>query len=248
MVNTIDAAGYVAVMTAQEQAVDGKAEPARAPAQRGQLVLIGVMLIAAFACVLVAALPPSLRSVYTSPAGFGTVMTIAHHLTLWKVATSAFGIGIGIELVGLAALTARIPSTLPIAALGLFVLAATMWVINLVFRLTVTVSVATSAVGSGTQPPWYQDIRNFTDDGLLNAVAVAGGMAMILYGIAVGRSRVLGAWSGVLAAAFGALLVVLYFTGSVIPAVLYLAGLPLGVSALIRGVRAAAAYPQPSDP
>ena len=115
-----------------------------------------------------------------------------------------------------------------------------MWVINLVFRLTVTVSVATSAVGSGTQPPWYQDIRNFADDGLLDAVAVAGGMAMILYGIAVGRSRVLGAWSGVLAAAFGALLVAV-LTGDVIPAVLYLAGLPLGVSALIRGVRAPAA-------
>lgn len=104
MVNTIDAARYVAVMTAQEQAPGGKAEPARAPAQRGQLLLIGVTLVAAFACVLVAALPPSLRSVYTSPAGLGTVMTIGHHLTLWKVATSAFGIGI--ELVGLAALTA----------------------------------------------------------------------------------------------------------------------------------------------
>ena len=176
-------------MTAQEQAVDGKAEPARAPAQRGQLMLIGVTLVAAFACLLVAGLPPPLRSVYTSPAGLGTVMTIGHHLTLWKVATSAFGIGIGIELVGLAALTARIWSALPIAALGLFGLAATMWVINLVFRLTVTVSVAASAVGSGTQPPWYQAIRNFADDGLLNAVAVAGGMAMILYGIAVVRSR-----------------------------------------------------------
>jgi hypothetical protein len=45
----------------------------------------------------------------------------------------------------------------------------------------------------------------------------------------------------VLAAAFGALLVVLYFAGDVIPVVLFYAGLPLGVSALIRGVRAAAA-------
>ena len=228
-------------MTAQEQAVDGKAEPARAPAQRGQLVLIGVTLVAAFACIQVTwfhDLPPS---VMTSPGGLGTVMTIGHHLTAWKLWASAFAIGIGIELVGLAALTARIPSALPIAALGLFVLAATIFVIDLVFMLTVTVSVEVSAVGSGTQPPWYQDIRNFTDDGLLSAVAIAGGMAMILYGIAVVRSRVLGAWSGVLAAAFGALLVVLYFAGDVIPVVLFYAGLPLGVSALIRGVRAAAA-------
>ena len=64
---------------------------------------------------------------------------------------------------------------------------------------------------------------------------------MILYGIAVVRSRVLSVWSGGLAAVFGVLLIVLYFTGDVIPAVLYLAGLPLGVSALIRGVRAPAA-------
>jgi hypothetical protein len=119
---------------------------------------------------------------------------------------------------------------------------AAIWIINLVFRLTVTVSVAASAIGSGTQPPWYQDIRNFADDGLLNAVAAAGGMAMILYGIAVARSRVLSAWSGVLAAAFGAWLVVQCFASDgPIPAVLYLAGLPLGISALIRGVRAVAA-------
>jgi hypothetical protein len=46
----------------------------------------------------------------------------------------------------------------------------------------------------------------------------------------------------VIAAAFGALLVVLCFADDgPIPAVFYLAGLPLGVSALIRGVRAAAA-------
>jgi hypothetical protein len=67
-------------------------------------------------------------------------------------------------------------------------------------------------------------------------------MAMTLYGIAVVRSRVLGAWSGVIAAAFGALLLVLCFADDgPIPAVLYLAGLPLAVSALIRSVRAAAA-------
>jgi hypothetical protein len=52
---------------------------------------------------------------------------------------------------------------------------AAIWIINLVFRLTVTVSVAASAIGSGTQPPWYQDIRYFADDGLLNPVAIAGG-------------------------------------------------------------------------
>jgi hypothetical protein len=240
MVNMIDAVGYVAVMTAQEQGVDSKAGPARAPAQRGQLVLIGVTLVAASAAWVVSLSQP-LPSVYTSPAGLGTLMTIGQHLTLWKVGTSAFGIGIGIELVGLAALTARIRSALAIAALGLFVLAATMWVINLVFRLTVTASVAASAAGSGTEPAWYQDFRNFADDGLLNAAAVAGGTAMILYGIAVGRSRALGAWSGVLAAGFGAWLVVLYLAGNVVPAVLYLAGLPLGVSALIRAVRATAA-------
>jgi hypothetical protein len=241
MVGVMDAVAYGAAMTAQNQAGNGKAGPARAPAQRGQLVLIGASLVAAFACVLVAALPPPLRSAYLQPAGPGAVITIGQHLTLWKVATSAFGLGIGIELVGLAGLTARIRSTLSIAALGLFGLATAMWVINLVFRLTVTVSVAAAAEGSGTEPSWYQDIRHFADDGLLNAAAVAGGTAMILYGIAVLRSRALAAWSGVLAVASGALLVVLYLTGNVIPAVLYLAGLPLGVSALVRAVRAKAA-------
>jgi hypothetical protein len=107
--------------------------------------------------VLVAALPPSLRPIYTSPAGLGTVIAIGHHLMLWKVATSAFALGIGIELAGLAALTARMPSALTLAALALFALAlfalaAAMWVVNLVFRLTVTVRVA-AAAGRGSQPP-----------------------------------------------------------------------------------------------
>jgi hypothetical protein len=51
-------------------------------------MLIGVTLVAACACVLVA-VPAPLRSAYVSPAGLGALMTIGHHLTLWKVATSA---------------------------------------------------------------------------------------------------------------------------------------------------------------
>jgi pimeloyl-ACP methyl ester carboxylesterase len=62
-------------------------------------------------------------------------------------------------------------------------------------------------------------------------------MAMVLYGIAVLRSRALARWSGVLAVAFGALLVVQFLAGRVIPAVLYVAGLPLGISALVRVIR-----------
>ena len=95
-----------------------------------------------------------------------------------------------------------------------------------------------SAAGNGTEPAWYQDIRHFADDGLLNAAAVAGGVAMVLYGIAVLRSRALAAWSGVLAVAFGALLVALYLAGGVIPAVRYVAGLPFGFSALVSVIPA----------
>jgi hypothetical protein len=43
------------------------------------------------------------------------------------------------------------PSALTLAALALFALAAAMWVVNLVFRLTVTVSVA-AAAGRGSRP------------------------------------------------------------------------------------------------
>jgi hypothetical protein len=49
----IDAAGVGCGHDSSEQAVDGKPEPARVPAQRGQLVLIGVALVAAFACIQV---------------------------------------------------------------------------------------------------------------------------------------------------------------------------------------------------
>jgi hypothetical protein len=205
---------------------------------RGGLVLIGLAFVAAFGFVLIAALPPSLRSAYESPAGPTAVNIIGHHLAIWKVASASFAIGAVLLLIGLAALTARVRSTISVVALALYATATALWVVNLVFRLTVTVHVAEQTVAAGGVPPgWYEDIRLFADDGLLNAFAVIGGPALFLYGIAVVRSRALAAWSGGLTMAFAALMVALYVGGEVVPAVMYVGALPFGVSALIAVLR-----------
>jgi hypothetical protein len=213
--------------------------------ERGNLVLIGLALVAAFGFVLIAALPPSLRSAYESPAGPTAVNTIGHHLTIWKVASTSFAIGAALLLVGLSALTARIKSAISVVALALYGTATALWIVNLVFRLTVTVHVAGQTVAAGSVPPgWYEDIRFFADDGLLNAFAVIGGPALFLYGIAVIRTRALAAWSGGLAITFAALMVALYLGREVVPAVMYLGALPLGVSALIAALRPTATRPR----
>jgi hypothetical protein len=77
---------------------------------------------------------------------------------------------------------------------------------------------------------------------------LTGGLAMILYGLAVAGGGVLAAWAGWLAAGFGVLLLGEFvLTGDVVPALLYLAPLFFGVTALIRATSAGTAPAQPGS-
>ncbi len=154
-----------------------------------------------------------------------------------------FAIGIGLWLAGLAGLTWLVrrhttASALPTVALTLAPLASGLWLTNLTFRLTTTVHVVDSMVHGRTVPDWYIDIEAWSDRGLLNAAALVGGTAMVLYGMATVRSALVSSWTAWFAAACGAVLIVEFaLTRDVVPALLYLAPLPLGVSALLRSHR-----------
>jgi hypothetical protein len=125
--------------------------------------------------------------------------------------------------------------TLSGLALILATAASTLWTVNLAFRLTVMTGVA--AAGPPV-PDWYPHLSFWADEGLLNATALIAGPAMVLYGLAVFRGRLLARLTGWFAAGVGLPLIgESVLTGDVVPALLYIAPLPLGITALIRAGR-----------
>jgi hypothetical protein len=151
-----------------------------------------------------------------------------------------FAIGIWFSVAGVADLAAltvlldRRPHRpgLPGLALVLPTAAAILWTVNLTFRLTVM----TSVVAAGTPvPDRYPPIGYWAGEHLLNAAVLVGGPAMILYGPAVASGCVLARWTGSFAAAGGLLLLgQSILTGDAVPALLYPAPPPLGITAPIR--------------
>jgi hypothetical protein len=89
---------------------------------------------------------------------------------------------------------------LPGLALVLVTTAAILWTVNRTFWLRVMTSVAESGP---PMPEWYPCVSSWADEGLLNAAALVGGPAMVLYGVAVARGRVLARWTGWFAAGCG---------------------------------------------
>ena len=215
------------------------------------MLLIGGCLTVGFVCAAVAALQPSLSSVWTTSSAYAVTLIADERSDAWQLANRMFAIGIWFTVAGLAALTmvlgrrSREPM-LSGAALALATAAATLWTVNLTFRLTVMTSVA--AAGPAV-PDWYPHISFWADEGLLTAAALIGGPAMILYGLAVVTERVLARWTGWFSAGCGLLLLGQAVpTGDVVPALLYLAPLPLGIAALLRAARAAPAAVEPAAP
>ncbi len=209
---------------------------------RYHLSFIGVLLTAGGAAVMVAAFVPSLYPVWLA-RGVNAIALISQHRDSWQLANWLFGIGAGLTLAGLAALTAllnRQPGAglLPPTSLALMTVATTLWIANLGFRLTVTVRTVDSFSTGGQIPDWYEPVNSWTA-ALWSAAALTGVAATIGYGLAVIGSGVLPGWTGWLVVGVGAVMLGLFvFTRDVPPFLLYVAPMALGVMALIRTVTA----------
>lgn len=200
-------------------------------------LVAGVGLVGGAICSLVAALYPGMSSVWTASPETAVIL-IGDHRDAWLAANWMFAAGVVGTLTGLAGFTHLLAhrtgrSPLPTLAFTLAAIASTLWLANLAFRLTTTVSVADEIAGGATVPAWYRDISAWADNGLLCAFAIIGGVALTLYGAAIGASRVLPAWTGWFAALLGVgLLAQGTLSGDVIPALFYLAPLAAGLAAL----------------
>jgi len=205
---------------------------------RQDLTLAGATLTAGGAAVLIAAFLHALYPVWMA-RGVHALTLIGQHRGDWQLANWLFAAGAGLTLAGLAALTAaasRRPGAgaLSTTALGLMVLASTLWIANLAFRLTVTVR-AVDAVSAGHAPPdWYEPINNWVG-AMWYAAALSGAAATIGYGLVVVGGSVLPGWTGWLAIGIGVFMLGLFaVTRDVPPVLLYLAPTAFGITALIR--------------
>jgi hypothetical protein len=205
---------------------------------RASLTFIGVTLAAGGAAVLTAAFLPALYPVWLA-RGDTALTLIGQHRGAWQWANWLFGVGAGLTVAGLAALTTlinRLPSTgaPAAAALALMVLASTLWTANLAFRLTVTMHVADVASTGRAVPDWYQPVNAWVG-ALWYAAALLGAAATIGYGLTIRGGDVLPGWTGWLAVSVGVLMFGLFaVTRDVPPVLLYLAPTTFGVTALIR--------------
>jgi hypothetical protein len=207
---------------------------------RHHLSFLGALLTAGGTAVLVAAFLPSLYPVWLA-RGVNALTLISPHRGSWQLANWLFGIGAGLTLAGLAALTALLnrqpqpgAGLLPTASLALMTVATTLWIASLGFRLTVTVRTVDAVSTGGQVPDWYEPVNSWSG-ALWSAAALTGAAATIGYGFAMIDGGVLPGWTGWLALGVGAVMLGLFvFTRDVPPFLLYLAPTAFGVMALIR--------------
>jgi hypothetical protein len=205
---------------------------------RQNLTLAGATLTAGGAAVLIAAFLPALYPVWMA-RGVHALTLIGQHRGAWQLANWLFAAGAGLTLAGLAALTAVVSrqpgaGALPTTALGLMVLASTLWIANLAFRLTATVRVVDAVSAGHAVPDWYEPINNWVG-ALWYAAALSGAAATIGYGLVVAGGGVLPGWTGWLAIGVGVFMLGLFaVTRDVPPVLLYLAPTAFGITALIR--------------
>jgi hypothetical protein len=212
---------------------------------RAELLVAGICLSVGFVCAAVGAFYPGLSPVWPTGGSRAVALIADGRRGDWQVANWLFAVGIWFTLVGLATLTVlmlrrRTELALSGLAVTLVSVAATLWTIDLAYRLTVTVRIVDAATGGRAVPDWYSDLDSWAGIGLLNAAGLLGGTALILYGLAMRDGAVVPRWTGWFAAGFGLLLLAeVVLTGDTIPLMLYIAPLPAGIAALLRARRRA---------
>lgn len=199
----------------------------------------GILLIAGFAVFVVGAgLPPS--EAWTGSDEKRREIVGAHPAR-WRASALALAGGVMLTLAGLAVLAATLLAggalTWPVLGLVSYGVGVLLWLIELAFRSTVLVSIATA----GDDPPeWFQSVHVWAG-ALYWGYAVLAYLGIAAFGVALLQSREVATGFAVAPIAFGVLGAVVYvsrfpralWTIFDIPGILYVVTAAVGVGLLL---------------
>lgn len=199
----------------------------------GRLLLLGSILF------IVGAANPALGAVWSAP--MGTQLRLIHDAaTAWTVTNVLFLVATVLTATGLWFVPERVgnPGLTPArAAAVVYLVAATVWLASLVFRLTVTPPAASAFVAAGSIDPTYVTL-NLWAVGLFGAFTYLAGGSLVAIGVAVIIGRSLASYAGWFAIAIGIAIAAGYaIVGDMPPFVAYLPTGLLGVVLMRRRER-----------
>ena len=198
-------------------------------------ILVGWLLIVGALAFGVGAGNPLLVRAWTAPVD-SFMAIVARHPRAWQATNLLFIGGTLLTAGGLVVL----PSLLPESGQGLatagavaFAIGAVLWIISLLYRLTVTPATARDFAVTGTVDPWV-DTLDRLNAGLFKAWIVIALAGLGIIGIACTVGGPIPAPLGWATAALSGLLVAgLLFTGDMPPFTVYLAPLAFGIALLV---------------
>ena len=147
-------------------------------------------------------------------------------------------------MAGLTGVTSLLRGNRPwavLADIGLatYLLAAPLWLVSLVFRLTVAVTIADGVLRGVPVPDWYTPLAG-SNEGLLTVYHAIASLALVAIGLSIMRSELVPHWVGWFTAASGIVIGATLLLVSSIPLLLYVPSAVIGVALLVRAWRSTA--------
>jgi hypothetical protein len=199
--------------------------------------MTGWLLVAGSVAFLAGAMNPALFQVWSAPQAT-QLRLIAAAPTAWTVTNALFVVATVLTAAGLWLVPERVGAdglTVARVAAVVYLLAASVWLASLVFRLAVTLAAASAFAGQGSLDPAYV-IADRWAGGLFSAFIYLAAASLLAFGVAVLQGALLPALAGWAAIVVGAVIAGGYaLFGDMPPFVAYLPTGLLGVVLLLPG-------------
>lgn len=215
--------------------------------QTGMLKWSGMLLLAGGIIFWIGAgYPPYRQWMTTNTEEY--LQIIARFKTNWYIIHGLFLVGIILSIFGmqLFASTLQVAGiSTPLAMIGntAFFLGAVFWIINIAFRLTVTVSVADALATTGQLPEWFQTWMDWSN--LLFALfMILSYFCVGCIGWAMLRGQFAPTWVSWFCTIFGFAGTIFYLTGLPVfapPLMVYLPAIIIGLTIVLKKDRLLAA-------
>jgi hypothetical protein len=198
--------------------------------------VVGWLLVLGAVTFGVGASNPSLGRAWTAPRETFLAI-VARHPTGWRVTNSLFIGGTVLTTAGLAALVPLVPDGwsqgLAVAGATAFAIAAVLWIVTLVYRITVTSTTARVFAETSTVDPWIAASETL-NGGLFTTFIVVAFAGLAAIGIATTAGGPIPAPLGWGTAALSGVLVGgLVLFGDMPPFTVYIAPLVFGIALLV---------------